>query len=222
MRKFIWLIVLLLPLHMSAQVLDPYIHVHFHPQILTPDDSLRDGKFGDRLRIGDRTFLVWVDMAPRADYAHLTIYILIADQDIRLWKGNWRPFLNRKPLFDIPESQYAVVSPIKIGSVHRNQTPEHKIKVHIHPQPLHADDVLTDGPFEKAMLLEDDTLLIWVDLLPEAFFTHPTAYILISRGRTRLEKGGWWPYLNGRSILYGDVNSVGILSPFRLRAARIR
>jgi len=222
MKRIILFLVFLLPLHVSAQVLDSYIHVHFHPQILMPDDSLRDGKIGDNLPIRDETFLIWVDMAPRADYAHLTIYILIADQDIRLWKGSWRPYLNGKQLFGTSYNPYAVVSPIEIGSLHRNQIPEHKIKVHIHPQVLHEEDVLTDGPFEKAMLLENDTLLIWVDLLPEAFFTHPTAYILISRGRTRYEKGGWWPHLNGRSILYGDVNSVGILSPFRLHAARIR
>ena len=212
----------LLPLPLSAQVLDPYIHVHFHPQVLMPDDNLRDGPFGELLPIRDQTFLIWVDMDPRSESAHLRIYILIADQDIRLWKGRRRPYLNGKELFDMPDSRYAMVSPIEIGSVQHNRALEHKIKIHIHPLPLHADDVLTDGSFEKAMLLEDDTLLIWVDMLPEAFFTHPTAYILISRGGTRMEKGGWWPQLNGKSIFYGDVNSVGILSPFRLRAARRR
>lgn len=215
-------LVLLLPLYLSSQVLDPYIHVHFHPHVLNPGDSLRDGEYGDRLLISDRTFLIWVDMDPRSESAHLRIYILIADQDIRLWKGHRRPYLNGKELFDMPDSRYAVISPIEIGSVQHNRSLEHRIKIHIHPIPLHADDVLTDGAFEKSMLLEDDTLLIWVDMLPEAFFTHPTAYILISRGGTRMEKGGWWPQLNGKSILYGEVNAVGILSPFRLRAARRR
>lgn len=222
MKKIVLFIFFLLPLHLSAQVLDPYIHVHFHPNVLSPGDSLRDGEYGDRFLIRDRTFLIWVDMDPRSESPHLRIYILIADQDIRLWKGYGRPYLNGKELFDTPDSRYAVVSPIEIGSVQHNRALEHKIKIHIHPLPLHADDVLTDGSFEKAMRLEDDTLLIWVDMLPEAFFTHPTAYVLISRGGTRMEKGGWWPHLNGRSILYGDVNSVGILSPFRLRAVRRR
>lgn len=222
MKKIILFLAFLLPLHLSAQVLDPTIHVYFHPQIISPDDNLCDGKFGDPLHISDRTFLIWVDMAPQADYSHLTVYILIADQDIRLWKGNWRPFLNGKPLFETSKGRYAVMSPIEIDSIYRNQPPGHMTRVHIHPQPLHADDVLTDGPSEKAMLLEDDTLLIWIDLLPEAYFAHPTAYLLISRNRTRYEKGDWWPQLNGRPILFGDINPVGIISPFRLHAVRTR
>jgi len=48
------------------------------------------------------------------------------------------------------------------------------------------------------------------------FFAHPTAYILMSREHIRAEHGNWWPTLNGKRILYGQQNKIGILSPFKV------
>ena len=94
-----------------------------------------------------------------------------------------------------------------------------KIEIYFYPYQLTSKDVLSDGPQSignSSFKLESNTMLIWVDLVPEARFVHPTAYILISASNTRVEKGGWWPVLNGQQILYGQTNPVSITSPFEL------
>ena len=92
------------------------------------------------------------------------------------------------------------------------------VQVYLYPHHLASDDALTDGDTEKLIRLEENTLLIWVDLEPELRFTHTTAYVLISPEGTRVEKGSWWPVLNGRKILHGAKNHVAVNSPFRLKS----
>lgn len=92
------------------------------------------------------------------------------------------------------------------------------IKVYTYPFQLTKMDVLIDGPPTVGNIpfkLDSDTMLIWVDLMPEAHFMHPTAYLLISKTNTRIEKGGWWPVLNGQRILYGQ-NPIMVSSPFEV------
>lgn len=99
---------------------------------------------------------------------------------------------------------------------------EHKIKIYIYPYPLTKDDRLCDGPVsvgERCFALDNATMLIWVDLMPEARFAHPTAYVLISGRNTRVERGNWWPMLNGKRILLGEQNSICVPSPFDLAVA---
>ena len=96
-----------------------------------------------------------------------------------------------------------------------------KILIYFYPYELTPNDVLSDGPQEVGnppFKLEGNTMLIWVDLVPEAKFEHPTAYILISAKNTRVEKGGWWPVLNGQRVLYGQNNPISIPSPFELNS----
>jgi hypothetical protein len=94
------------------------------------------------------------------------------------------------------------------------QTPA--VEVHLYPQLLNVNDRLQDGPNHEAFALEGDTFLIWIDLGPELRYTHPTAYVLISRLGVRVEAGGWWPVLNGRAIIYGRRNHSAIVSPRRI------
>jgi hypothetical protein len=90
------------------------------------------------------------------------------------------------------------------------------IKCYFYPYELTPEDKLTDGPEATPFRITANTLLIWVDLEPEAKFAHPTSYVLISGAETRVEKGEWWPVLNGKRILYGQRNPVAVLSPFEL------
>lgn len=90
-----------------------------------------------------------------------------------------------------------------------------KAIVHIHPQTLSDKDVLKDGEHGDRIDLAGATTLIWVDLMPDARFAHPTEYVLISAEGTRVVKGNWWPHLNGRDVLRGDEGTK-VESPIRL------
>ena len=100
-----------------------------------------------------------------------------------------------------------------------------KIRIHFYPYQLTSKDVLTDGPSNLtenlSFKIEYNSFLVWLDLMPEAKFTHPTVYILISANNTRIQKGGWWPILNGQKILYGQSNPVTITFPLELDAKDI-
>lgn len=90
------------------------------------------------------------------------------------------------------------------------------IKAYIYPFQLTKRDVLRDGPAgvgSHVFKLQGKTMLIWVDLMPQARFAHPTAYVLVSDGNVHVEKGAWWPVLNDKQILYGQ-NPIMIPSPF--------
>lgn len=97
--------------------------------------------------------------------------------------------------------------------------PENRIAIHVYPEELNSRDQLRDGDTERLFRLDDNTLLIWVDLEPGLFFTHPTAYVLISAEGSRVERGHWWPVLNGEKILHGQPNRTTVLSPFEVRSA---
>jgi hypothetical protein len=77
--------------------------------------------------------------------------------------------------------------------------------VHIHPDLLTAKDRLTFGPRSKEIPLKSPTLLLWIDLRPRARFAHPTQIVLISAEGARVEKGDWWPTLNGQDLFREDM-----------------
>ena len=81
---------------------------------------------------------------------------------------------------------------------------------------LQDGDRLQDGPHGTEIDFDGETLLFWVDQGPGLFFAHPTAYILISSVDVRVERGSWWPVLNGRTILYGKENNAVVSSPFEV------
>ncbi len=90
------------------------------------------------------------------------------------------------------------------------------INIHFYPHSLSPQDSLRDGSHGKIFYIQEDTFFIWVDLFPGMFFVHETAYIFITKENVRIERGSWWPELNGRTILYGQQNKTGILSPFKI------
>ena len=205
-----------IPLQLFSQGWDDHIHVHFYPQALVSQDTLTDGPDGRNFRIAEDTFLVWVDLAPDTFFAHETCYILISKDGIRIKRGKWWPVLNSKRILLGEQGQYALLSPFEMPSTPGNSPTGEEIAVHIYPHKLSSSDQLQDGPLERLFRIHNNSLLIWVDLLPGAFFAHPTAYILISKQNIRVEDGIWWPTLNGKVILYGQNNNFGVISPFKL------
>ena len=216
MKKFCLFIIILLPLSMFSQVRDQHIDVHFYPHSLSPEDSLQDGSFGKNFDIREDTFLIWVDLFPGMFFTHETTYILISKGNIRIETGEWWPVLNGKTILYNEQSKYAFISPFELPLISENEFIDEKIIIHVYPHELTPQDQLVDGPAEQLFRIGDNCLLVWVDLLPEAFFAHPTAYILISSESIRVEHGDWWPVLNGKSILYGERNKTGIISPFKI------
>jgi hypothetical protein len=216
MKRLSMIFIILFPLLLYSQRLDNSINVHFYPHSLSPLDNLLDGPNGKKLDISEDTFLIWIDLFPDMFFAHDTIYILISQKNIRTVWGNWWPVLNGKMILHNEHSKYALISPFELPLISADGFIDEKISIHIYPHELNYRDQLTDGPLEKLLKIEDNCVLIWVDLLPGAFFAHPTAYILISRENIRVEDGNWWPMLNGNTILYGQKNKTGILSPFKV------
>ena len=97
-----------------------------------------------------------------------------------------------------------------------SQEVDQRIHVHFYPHPLSPQDVLQDGPYGKNLDIPDDIFLVWVDLFPGMFFTHETAYLLISKEGVRIERGNMWPVLNGKMILHNEHDKYALLSPFEL------
>jgi hypothetical protein len=216
MKKFFIVIFVLFPLALFSQVRDQPIAVHFYPHAISPQDSLQDGPFGKYLDIREDTFFIWVDLFPGMFFAHKTAYILISKGNIRIERGDWWPVLNGRTILHNERGKYALISPFELPLISENAYIDEKIIIHVFPHELTSQDQLADGPDEHLFRIDDNCLLVWVDLLPEAFFVHPTAYILISRDNIRAEHGNWWPTLNGKRILYGEQNKTGIISPFKV------
>ncbi len=216
MKKIGIVIIFLLPLTLFSQVRENHIDVHFYPHSLSPQDSLHDGPFGKKLDIQEDAFLIWVDLFPGMFFAHETAYILVSKDSIRIEKGDWWPVLNGKAVCHNEHGKYSLVSPFELPQIYANGYFDERIDIHVYPHELTSQDQLTDGPEERLFKIEDNCLLVWVDLLPGAYFAHSTAYILISKESIRAEQGNWWPTLNGRTILYGQRNKIGIISPFKV------
>lgn len=217
MKKFyIIIIIVLFPLLSFSQVRDHPIDVHFYPHSISPQDNLQDGPFGKKLDIREDTFLIWVDLFPGMFFTHKTAYILISKGNIQIERGDWWPVLNGKTILHNEHDKYALVSPFELQLFSTDGFIDNKIVIHVYPHELNSLDQLTDGPAEPLFKMDDNCLLIWIDLLPDAYFAHPTAYILVSKESIRAEHGNWWPILNGKRILYGEQNKTGIISPFKV------
>jgi hypothetical protein len=190
-------------------VQDRDIEVYVYPHVLTPDDRLTDGRWGWPIPIKDNSLLVWVDMQPLADFAHHTEYVLISGETT-VFRGQWTPVLNGKPILYGEPDRYAVLSP----SEHQLIKEDREVSACIYPHVLTNDDLLTDGP-EGQIRIADNSLLIWVDQAPGMRFVHPTEYILISASKgPRVLDGRWWPVLNKKRICYAEPNPLGVISPF--------
>jgi hypothetical protein len=85
----------------------------------------------------------------------------------------------------------------------QGKRPLDKARVYVYPQKLTARDKLSFGPGteqKKAIPIKEETTLIYVDLLPNARFAHPTECILVSSEGARVIKGDWWLVLNGKAL----------------------
>jgi len=114
--------------------------------------------------------------------------------------------------------------------------PTGPVDVYFYPHVLSPEDKLFDGDFvlssgdesfdanfaANQIKIVDNTLLVWVDLMPMAFFAHPTAYITISGKDIRVVHGDWWPSLNGKRILYNELNKYAILSDFAIYSEHLQ
>lgn len=216
MKKLCAIIFIFFPLSLLSQELDPHISVHFYPHALSPQDLLQDGPDGEKIDIQGDTFLAWVDLFPGLFFTHETAYILISKERIRVESGEWWPVLNGKTVLYNENDQYALLSPFELESIAGDGFSEERIDIHVYPHELSSQDLLSDGPLERLFRIDDNCLFIWIDLLPGAFFAHPTSYIFVSNSGVRIESGYWWPTLNGRSVLYDQLNKTGILSPFKV------
>lgn len=216
------ILLLLIPAFLGAQenemavqpagdIQPDYCHVYFYPHVLNRQDQLQDGPDKRLIPIEGNTLLVWVDLEPEMRFVHRTQYILISKQGIRIIEGQWWPVLNGKMILYGEKEKYAILSPFNL-----NPNSYDNIDIYIYPHELYPFDRLVDGHSGKIIKIVDNTLLIWVDMLPLADFAHPTAYIMISKEYTYVEKGSWWPELNGKKILYGELNKLGVISPFTL------
>ena len=226
-RLFFWIFIfLLLNLALFSQVNYNTADVYIYPHELVPGDLLTDGNYStaDAIKINDTSLLIWVDHFPGFRFSHHTTYILISKKDgIRKIDGLFWPVLNGKQILLNNKVKYTASSPFTIYSLLEDMPAAGKyetkslynyINVHFLPEELTKKDKLTDGPKEKLLRLENNTFFIWIDLMPGAKFVHPTLYLFISKGQVWYEKGEWWPELNGKRILYGNRNDLGIISPF--------
>jgi hypothetical protein len=82
----------------------------------------------------------------------------------------------------------------------------------INPYLLDKDGKLSDGG-KKQFELKGATPLVRVDLLAGGKFSHATGHVLVSGAGTRVEKGEWWPALNGNP-LFDARNHPAVASRF--------
>ena len=189
---------------------------YLYPTELKRGDVVSDGGHGPSFKIQSDTLFIWVDLMPDADFAHPTKYIFIRDHDkqpVLVFDGEWWPYLNGQPILYGSPNKYCSVSPYQLD----------QIMVYLYPSELREGDVVSDGPQGPSLKIDCDTLFIWVDLVPTAFFAHATKYVFI-RGQLDnpviVADGEWWPCLNGQRILHGSPNLGALISPFKLSCPR--
>ncbi len=175
---------------------EPSIIVYTSEDLLSPGADLSDGGYTP-IEITDLTFLACEDLMPLADFAHHTVYILVAaNGEVRVEKGWWPPELDGEIILYGDEPSY-VEFPMTL------LTEEDFLKIYAYPEALNSKDELLDG--DNPIVITDTTLLYWIDPDPDADFSHPSIYILVSsEGVVRVEHGDWWPTLNGERILYAE------------------
>jgi hypothetical protein len=194
---------------------EPAVEVHFYPHLLTVNDYLQDGRDSEAFALDGDTFLIWVDLGPELRYTHPTAHILISKLGVRFEAGGWWPVLNGRAILYGRQNHSAIVSPRRIVD-----DAGEAIEVHVYPEELIAGDLLADGE-GTVMEITTDTLLVWIDLVPTAFFAHPTRYVVITAdGDIDVLDGQWWPTVNRKPVLFQDDSDYAVPSPFRLMGIR--
>ncbi len=202
--------------HMSYAAIDPLMFesviAHLYPIELKNGDEISDGPFGMVYKCKSDTLFIWVDLYPNCFFAHKTVYVFIRDDKIEpvlVKDGMWYPLLNGHPIMFGRINKSALISPYLLDA----------IKVYFYPLELKRGDVISDGPNGILKVIEYDTLYIWINLIPQAYFAHPVKHLFISADRNNpvsAEKGMWYPLLNGRPFLHYHRNLGAVVSPFNL------
>jgi hypothetical protein len=90
--------------------------------------------------------------------------------------------------------------------------------VFVYPVRLTGKDKLKDGNDGKVMEIKSETMLVWVDLMPDARFAHDTEYVLVSAEGSRVVKGQWRPVLNGKELFHQSTQPSQVDFPVTLPA----
>lgn len=188
------------------------VAVYIHAHLLDATDRLQDGPEGTALELQGPTLLIWVDQGPQYRFVHPTAYVLISGDGVKVVDGQWWPVLNGQRIAYGKQGGGTMISP---RSIPHGEGAE--VLAYFYPEELGPGDVLADGE-EVIGTTSSSTFLTWVDMLPAAYFTHPTVYILVSADkRVVIREGRWWPVLNGKQILFGNAGTYGVTFPFWLR-----
>lgn len=199
-----------LPRSTEARPGDVAVYAHAH--LLGPGDRLQDGPDGTVLDLEGQTLLIWVDKEPQSRFVHPTAYVLVSGDGVRVADGQWWPVLNGHRILFGKQSSGTLLSPVSIPTGEGGS-----ILAHFYPEELEPGEVLADGD-EVIGVMSERTFLAWVDMLPAAYFTHPTVYILVTADkRVVVRDGGWWPTLNGKRVLHGGPCTFGVPFPVWLR-----
>jgi len=149
---------------------------------------------GTPFEIKETSLLVWVDQAPGYRFAHPTYTVLVGAKEVVTLHGSWWVDVNGRR-FPAQDRQIpGLVSPIEFSG----------IAVHVIPEVVTPKDELMDGE-ETVIPIERESVVLWVDLQPEAKFVHDTRYVILDAGRGRVIDGQWWPTFGGRGKALGPA-----------------
>lgn len=74
--------------------------LQFLPRALAPGETLIDGE--TKIPIEEPSLVAWIDLQPRAKYAHPTRYVIIGEREVRVVDGQWWPTLSGRPVLGAP------------------------------------------------------------------------------------------------------------------------
>jgi hypothetical protein len=178
------------------------IEVHIFPALLEPGETVRDGSQGEPLELRESTLLLWVDLDPKSRFAHPTCTVLIGASGAKVIKGSWWAIVDDKLRFP-PTTGSApdVVFPSSLD----------KARLHLLPGEIRPEDELTDGAGGKPLPIQGNSIVLWLDLEPDAKYHHPTQYIIIGPQGVEVVNGVERPTLRGKHRPIG----VRLASPSR-------
>jgi hypothetical protein len=209
-------IILLAGSVVQAQPVGP-IRAFTYSKLLATSDTLTDGELGHEIPIDGVSVLIWVDLQYGDRFTHPSSYVLISDTGVRVLDGSWWPVINGESAFGTPplfsETNELIRYPIDVWTP---DIPEAAFLYQVLASPfsLRTGDRIDDGPNGTVKVMTGGTMFVWVDLMPDADFAHPTRYIFVGPEGVEVFEGMWPPDLNGRMILYGEQNDWGVVSPF--------
>lgn len=172
----------------------PNIQVFVHSQLVTPKNQLALDPEHEPLELKEDKLLIWVDLAPTMRFAHPTRTILIGAESVDVYEGQWWLELDGHRYPEQGTNYPSLVTPLELPSGAVDDP-----RLQFLPRVFGAGETLRDG--EREIVLEEPSLVAWIDLQPQARFAHPTRYVIIGAREVRVIDGEWWPTLAGRPVL---------------------